>query len=307
MTLDSKVSRVPYYRMAAATVLVAAVFCTVGLVRSGTNAATPAPAKAVIPIHSVQPSIVPATPFIDLTNTTLKHRAEQIISSFENSTTTVQYSAAQNIGDGRGITAGEAGFTSGTHDLLLVVQEYTDLKPDNPLVNYLPALNKVDGTDSTAGLENFAADWTQAVNTDPILTKAQDIIYDQLYFTPAMKHAKQLGIKTAVGQLVMLDTIIQHGDGNDPDGLPAIIKTTQYENGAIQGNEAAWLKAFLENRRKVLLNPRDKATAADWRESVSRIDALESIINSGNVTLQNSISWTVYGDHFSLPALPKTT
>ena len=54
-------------------------------------------------------------------NAATKHRAEQIISSFENSTTEIQYAYAEDIGDGRGITAGRAGFTSRTHDLLQVV------------------------------------------------------------------------------------------------------------------------------------------------------------------------------------------
>ena len=67
-----------------------------------------------------------------------KRRAAQITSTFENSTTELQYDYAENIGDGRGITAGRAGFTSATSDLLLLVRRYTELKPDNPLAPYLP-------------------------------------------------------------------------------------------------------------------------------------------------------------------------
>jgi hypothetical protein len=36
----------------------------------------------------------------------------QITSTFENSTLELQYDYVENIGDGRGITAGRAGFTS---------------------------------------------------------------------------------------------------------------------------------------------------------------------------------------------------
>src|SRR3954454_6473988 len=65
-----------------------------------------------------------------------KHRAAQITSSFENSTLELQYGYIDNIGDGRGITAGRAGFTSATGDLLLLVQRYTKAKPGNVLAPY---------------------------------------------------------------------------------------------------------------------------------------------------------------------------
>jgi chitosanase len=247
-------------------------------------------------------AVVPAI-VQNLNNPAIAHRAEQIISSFENSTLIIKYDVAEDIDDGRGITAGRAGFTSGTGDLLAVIQRYTQLKPMNVLIKYLPALQSDNKTDSTDGLNGFAADWKQAVDSDPLLVQAQDDVYNELYFDPALKYDKQTGISTAVGQLIILDTIVQHGAGDDPDGLPAIIKTTTNKLGKVNNNEQAWLKLFLENRRKVLHDPSDKSTTAAWRESISRVDALESILNSGNPTLQNAISWKVYGDSYNLPKL----
>src|SRR3954454_8817976 len=69
-----------------------------------------------------------------------KLRAAQITSTFENSTLELQYDYVENIGDGRGITAGRAGFTSGTGDLLLVIRRYTEAKPGNVLASYIPSL-----------------------------------------------------------------------------------------------------------------------------------------------------------------------
>ena len=50
------------------------------------------------------------------------------------------------LDDGRGITAGRAGFTSGTHDLLLVVQRYEAAAggASTPLTPYLPVLVAID-------------------------------------------------------------------------------------------------------------------------------------------------------------------
>ncbi len=51
--------------------------------------------------------------------------ADQFVSIFENGTSEIQYGSAEDIGDGRGITAGRAGFTSATGDMLIVIEKYT--------------------------------------------------------------------------------------------------------------------------------------------------------------------------------------
>ena len=78
----------------------------------------------------------------------------QLVSSAENSSLDwkAQYKYIEDIGDGRGYTAGIIGFCSGTGDMLELVEHYTDLEPGNVLAKYLPALRKVNGTDSHAGL-----------------------------------------------------------------------------------------------------------------------------------------------------------
>src|SRR5690348_1229720 len=55
---------------------------------------------------------------VDRLTSVQKARAEMLTSLFENGTPVTQYAFAQDIGDGRGITAGRAGFTTGTGDLL---------------------------------------------------------------------------------------------------------------------------------------------------------------------------------------------
>ena len=58
-----------------------------------------------------------ATPSSGL-NPEQRHRADALISIFENGTPKIQYGYAENIRDGRGITAGRAGFTTATGDAL---------------------------------------------------------------------------------------------------------------------------------------------------------------------------------------------
>lgn len=84
-----------------------------------------------------------------------KEIAMKLVSSAENSSLDwkAQYKYIEDIGDGRGYTAGIIGFCSGTHDMLDLVELYTQRKPGNVLAKYLPALREVDGSDSHEGLD----------------------------------------------------------------------------------------------------------------------------------------------------------
>jgi chitosanase len=233
-----------------------------------------------------------------------KHVAEAIISSFENSTTELPYAAAEQLGDGRGITAGRAGFTSGTHDLLLVVRRYEQgAGGSTPLTKYVRPLTRIDSAvaeggdgDSTKGLDGFEEAWAQTSRTDPRLNQAQDAVYDDLYFRPATDRARAIGVTTALGQLALLDTGIQHGIGTGPDDLPALIT----ETGAPAGDDPAWLRRFLEVRRRHLEHPAYEETTDVWRESLPRVDTLESLIDQQRFDLATPLAWTFAGTRFDL-------
>lgn len=244
---------------------------------------------------------------------TKKTLASGIISTFENSSTKIKYDYAEDIDDGRGITAGRAGFTSGTSDLLEVVGLYVGLSPGNVLEQYLPALQAIDDLPEedrdTKGLDGFVEAWAQASNTDPALNLVQDQVADELYFYPAMRYAEEANVRSSLGQLIIWDTIIQHGEGEatgddrDPDGLPAIMQEVLDTAGPVTNNEAAWLATFLDTREKHLLNAADPETREGWRDSVSRVnDALRPLLNSGNLTLSPPFEWSVYGDSFECDA-----
>ncbi len=68
----------------------------------------------------------------------------KLTSIFENSTTTLQYTYVENIGDGRGLTFGFAGFCSGTYDGTMFLKKYQALNPNNILVKYIPAFERID-------------------------------------------------------------------------------------------------------------------------------------------------------------------
>src|SRR3954471_12495129 len=94
-----------------------------------------------------------------------KEIAMQLVSSAENSSLDwrAQYRYIEDIHDGRGYTAGIIGFCSGTGDMLEVVRAYAKKRPHSRLAAFLPALRRVNGTDSHRGLGHpFVRAWRRA-------------------------------------------------------------------------------------------------------------------------------------------------
>jgi len=222
-----------------------------------------------------------------------KQRANQLISLFENGTTEIQYNFAKNLNDGRGITSGRAGFTTATGDSLEVIKRYTSQKPSNLLSKYLPELEKLsaDRSDNTSGLVGFEDNWAESA-TDQIFRSVQDSVVDDFYFLPAMRLADEIGLNLGLSRAVIYDTIIQHGDGEDPDGLPALIQQTNDDLGGspLSGiNEETWLTQFLQVRRADLANAHDALTRKAWAKSVSRCDVFMQLVSNKNYDLKGPI------------------
>ncbi len=216
--------------------------------------------------------------------------ADQIISIFENNTPIIQYDYAENLSDGRGITAGRAGFTSATADMLEVIKRYTAIVPNNSLSAYLPRLEELamNEDDSTVGLEGLEESWKESAN-DVIFRNVQDEILDEWYFTPAAIQAQLLGAQLPLTLLNLYDAIIQHGAGDDLDGLPEMIKQTTLNTGGTIKNdidEKVWLDKFMTIRRAILENPNNKETQEEWSESVKRVDTLMELYNKGKFYLE---------------------
>ena len=223
-----------------------------------------------------------------------KLRAEQLISLFENGTIEIQYGYAEALDDGRGITCGRAGFTTGTGDAYIVVKRYTDKVPDNVLAKYLPELSRLNTADDPgdiSGLNGFIADW-RSLGTDATFRSVQDTVVDELYYRPSVAYSDSLCLETALARAVLYDTIIQHGDGDDPDGLPALLKRTEDKVGGTPKtgiDEKTWLNSFLAIRRADLAHSYDESTRETWAESVSRCDVFSFIAESGNYNLDGPI------------------
>jgi chitosanase len=229
----------------------------------------------------------------DLSDPQKKDIAMRLVSSAENSSLdwAAQYGYVEDIHDGRGYTAGIVGFCSGTGDLRAVVERYTAAVPGNRLAAYLPALKKVNGSASHAGLDpGFTADW-KAAAADPAFRAAQDAERDRIYFNPALSQAKQDGLRV-LGQFAYYDAIVMHGAG----GLAQLRRTAaqQAPPPAKGGDEAAYLEAFLDAR--VQLMETEQGHGDDSRVD----DAQRVFLQARNFDLDPPLRWKVYGDAYEI-------
>ncbi|MFD7924089.1 chitosanase [Streptomyces sp. NPDC059740] len=226
-----------------------------------------------------------------------KELAMELVSSAENSSLDwkAQYGYIEDIGDGRGYTAGIIGFCSGTGDMLELVELYTDRVPDNVLAKYLPALREVDGSDSHSGLDpDFPRDWRSAAK-DPDFQQAQDDERDRVYFDPAVSRGKSDGLGV-LGQFIYYDAIVMHGDGDDATSFGGIRKRALADAGTPSqgGDETDYLNAFLDAR--VWAMKQEEA-----HSDTTRVDTEQRVfLDAGNLNLDTPLDWKVYGDSYHI-------
>ncbi|GJF03041.1 chitosanase [Pseudonocardia sp. D17] len=228
-----------------------------------------------------------------------RRTADQIISVFENDVTDIQYGYIEDLQDGRGYTAGRAGFCSACGDMAEVVRRYTEASPANPLASFLPGLTRLaaEGSDSHVGLEGMPQAWAQA-SADPQFRAAQDAVVDETYYRPAVDLARQLGLTSSLARLVLYDTAIQHGVDEGPDSLAAVADRATREAGgepADAAGETIWLEAFFSARRATLEQPSNPDTREVWAGSVGRVDALHELLHEGNLNLDLPLEINPWG------------
>ncbi|SEW53956.1 chitosanase [Chitinophaga arvensicola] len=229
----------------------------------------------------------------DLGDPAKKEIAMQLVASAENSTLDWrgQFQYVEDIKDGRGYTTGIVGFTTGTGDVLQLVNLYQSKAPGNVLSAYLPALIRVNGSDSHAGLDpGFPAAWRQAAK-DTLFQQIQVQVCDSLYFFPARELAKKDGLNI-LGQFIYFDAAVMHGY----EGLEQIRNKTLLSatTPAAGGGEEAYLEIFLNNR----VTEMKKEAAHD---DVSRVEgAQRKFLREHNLSLTPPLKWKIYDVDYSI-------
>jgi chitosanase len=235
----------------------------------------------------------PAAIAAGLDSTVKRETAYELVASAENSTLNWrrEFAYIEDIHDGRGYTGGIIGFCSGTSDMLAAVAEYTRREPRNVLAAYLPALRRVDGSDSHAGLDpGFPVAWKAAAR-DPVFQRVQEDERDRMYFDPAVRLAERDGLR-ALGQFAYYDAAVMHGlSGLRGIRAKAMRGTPLPAQG---GDEITYLGSFLNAR---VAEMRTEEAHSD----TTRVDTAQRRFLAGsNLDLVAPLSWKVYGDAYRI-------
>lgn len=186
-------------------------------------------------------------------------KAQRLTTYFENNKFDFQFDYWEELGDGRGITAGIIGFTSEDDtdsDLRQVYHQYVYLSK-----------SKIEWK------EFIKEDKWKELSKEHNLRQAQLDIAKKEYQLPCEAALKRLGLTLPVAYPIIYDAGIQHGWGNDKDSVNELIRAA----GRVE-NEVTWLARFLNLREAKLNNPNNKASKKVWKESVPRVHALRYLL-----------------------------
>lgn len=195
--------------------------------------------------------------------------------------TAASYSTCTILKDGAGISYGKHQCTDNSGSLDLVVKKYIELggQQAGALGPFLPYLTANKSTAEKPGGPYTVETQTlinilKVAGADPIMHQAQDHVFDVNYFMPAVNHAKDAGLTTVLGLLVIYDTCIHSGPGRVGTHRAAFPEKSP-KNG---GDEKAWIKSYLNTRRAWLA----ANSNALVQKTVYRQDAILELIKADN-------------------------
>ncbi len=214
---------------------------------------------------------------------------DSVLSIFETGRlpTPSAYSTCAILTDGAGISYGKHQCTDRSGSLDKIVDLYITRggKQAEELKQFVPKLvtnetAKVDPR-NVPSWAKYLMGVLKTAGADPVMQSCQDEIFDANYWIPALGHINQIGLKTALGALVIYDTCIHSG----PGGV-AIIRARFPEAAPCNGgDEKAWVGAYVNARRSWLAANKNPIVQG----TVYRMDAFKEIIRSGNWDLNTPL------------------
>lgn len=257
----------------------------------------------------------------DIRQPTFQELAYRLTSVAENSTLdwTTAYGYIEDIGDNRGYTAGLVGFTSGTGDMLQVVQQYAIEKPGNALAAYITKLQECAaigfGTGASAAAASklgppFIAAWKSAAANDVVFRKVQRDFRKSMYWDDALVQALADGVGP-LGLAIYYDVLVNHGVGDDSESFGGILAFVRAANTkpSSGGNQTTWLNAVTDRRNTILVGWGDTQQQVDGRVFMHRLlingGTVDGAAQAANLNLVAPFKVSCYGDVYTIAARPE--
>jgi len=224
--------------------------------------------------------------------------AQKLTSLFEQSTFSMPINNITDENDGRGFTVGWAGFTTADEEPRRCIETYIKLVGENGLSgDVLDTIKRSQGNHATQALNNvnFKAMWKDACS-NPSFQDAFQLTVSSIFGVPAQKYCDDYNFVFPISFAILFDSLIQHGNGNDPDSVPSMISSL---NLGSSDDEKVQMSAFLDERHRVLSHPNNTDTQVEWAASVGRVDSLRHILNT-NRNLKSPINFNWEHSSYSL-------
>lgn len=221
----------------------------------------------------------------------LEHKRviQSILSVFETGKVDGDYGAAIVLQDGAGISYGKHQSTDRSDSLDAIVYRYADLggRYSGDLARYLPQLEEdatalVDPENLPVWVRELMGLLTEAGRSDVLMQKAQDQIFDELYWSPAVDQAMAMKLVLPLSWLVVYDSTIHSG----VHGVATIRRRFPQVPPSRGGDEKEWVKAYLNARRSWLAGSSKAAVQA----TVYRIDSMLQLVQENNWDLQTPLT-----------------
>lgn len=201
---------------------------------------------------------------------------------------TAAYASLGVLADGAGFSYGihQSTDKSGTLDAILL--RYIDLGGsksdgvsallDRMVTNQTVGLPPIAYRESWPQWAKDAAHLLESLGADPIMRAAQDQIFDEQYWRPAVAQCASMCLELPLSYLVVYDTCVQSGQS----GVARIRRLFGPVPPSSGGDEREWTKAYVKARRGWLASYPNAAV----QRSVYRMDAVQAIIDDDNWTLE---------------------
>lgn len=174
-------------------------------------------------------------------------------------------------GDTGHLTFGRSQTTLGSGNLHKLLQAYCDNPGARFRLSLRPFLERFAARDTGLDNEQHLHNILRACADDPVMSETQDLFFDQHYWQPAERSARQLGINTPLGIAVIYDSAV-HGSGK------LIRDRTNQQAGSLANlGEQRWIRAYVKARHQWLSNH----TRADLRPTAYRMEAFERLMDLG--------------------------
>jgi chitosanase len=206
----------------------------------------------------------------------LRARILAIHRVFENARSKLQYDSVEDLG------FRDDFFCTASDDLVEVLHAYQDQQSINSLAS--EAFEQFARDKDTAALKGLMDGWNDSMN-DHKLRQIRRALLENFYWEPCLEYCEKLDLQLPISKAVLYDTMLQHGDGNDPDSLGAILSSI---DTCVEEGEAAWLSEFLYHRQNILEHACNEDVREVWKESAVWVEALFKLLEE-NPQLESKV------------------